>query len=574
MKALIFTPAVFSLVFLFSTDAAKAQTLPTRFSQVLVANGISDPTVMAFAPDGRIFVAQQTGQLRIIKNGTLLAQPFISLPVNSSGERGLLGIAFDPNFNTNKYIYLYYTLASAANNRISRFTANGDIVVAGSERVVLELDPLSSANNHNGGTMQFGPDGKLYVGVGDNADAVNAQIFDTYHGKILRINADGSVPAGNPFTTGSAQQQRLWSYGLRNPFTIAFQPGTGKLLVNDVGGSTWEEINDATANGQNFGWPYSEGGGSSYSNPLYEYGHGTSIGTGCAITGGSFFNPSSTPYPTTYFGKYFFLDYCGNWIDMLTLSGGLATRSNFASNIAGSPVSLVTGTDGNLYFLSRDNSAVYKITYTSSSAPVITNQPQSLTVAQGNTATFKVSVTGGLPFSYQWRKDSANISGATSSSYTISSVSAASAGTYSVVISNAFGNVTSKNATLTVTSPNKPPVATITTPVTGATYAGGTVINFSGTATDPENGALAANAYKWFVTFHHGTHTHPGPTAVTGGATGSFTIPTTGETATDVFYRLYLVVTDPQGAKDTVYKDIRPRTSFITLYTNPQGLNI
>ncbi len=221
----------------------------------------------------------------------MLAQPFISLSVSSSGERGLLGIAFDPNFKSNKYIYLYYTLSSGTNNRISRFTANGDGVVAGSERVILNLDPLSSATNHNGGNMQFGPDGKLYVGVGDNADAVNAQIFDTYHGKILRINADGSVPAGNPFTGGSAQQQRVWAYGLRNPYTIAFQPGTGKLLVNDVGGSTWEEINDATAGGKNFGWPYSEGGGSSYSNPLYAYGHGLSIGTGCAITGGTFFNP-------------------------------------------------------------------------------------------------------------------------------------------------------------------------------------------------------------------------------------------------------------------------------------------
>ncbi len=235
---------------------------------------------------------------------------------------------------------------------------------------------------------------------------------------------------------------------------------------------------------------------------------------------------------------------------------------------------MVTGTDGNLYFLSRDNSAVYKITYTGSSAPVITNQPQSLTVALGNTATFNVSVTGGAPLSYQWRKNGTNISGGTSSAYTISSVTAASAGTYSVVISNTFGNVVSKNATLTVTSPNRVPAATITTPATGSTYAGGTVINFSGTATDPENGALAANAYKWYVIFHHGTHTHPGPSAATGVTSGSFTIPNTGETATNVFYRLYLVATDPQGAKDTAYKDIRPRTSTITLNTSPQGLSI
>ena len=107
-----------------------AQVLPTGFSQVLVANGISSPTCFSFSPDGRIFVAQQNGQLRVIKNGGLLVTPFVSLSVNSSGERGLLGIAFDPNFASNSYIYLYYTLSTASNNRISRFTANGDVALA------------------------------------------------------------------------------------------------------------------------------------------------------------------------------------------------------------------------------------------------------------------------------------------------------------------------------------------------------------------------------------------------------------------------------------------------------------
>jgi glucose/arabinose dehydrogenase len=234
-------------------------------------------------------------------------------------------------------------LPSAANNRISRFTANGDVVVPGSELVLLNLDPLSSATNHNGGTMQFGPDGKLYIGVGENADAINSQNTDTYHGKLLRINPDGSVPRGNPFTTGSAQQQRIWSYGLRNPYTLSFQPGTGKLFVNDVGSSVWEEINDATVGGKNYGWPYEEGNGSQFSDPIYAYPTDLAMHRVVLLTGGTFFNPSSTSYPSSYQGKYFFLDYCSNWINMLTLNGGTPTQSNFASNIAGSPVSLVTG---------------------------------------------------------------------------------------------------------------------------------------------------------------------------------------------------------------------------------------
>ncbi len=561
---------------IFFADSASGQILPAGFSQILVANGISNPTVMAFAPDGRIFVAQQTGELRIIKNGALLAQPFISISVNSSGERGLLGIAFDPAFASNNFIYLYYTLPSAANNRISRFTANGDVAVAGSEVVVLNLDPLSSATNHNGGTMQFGPDGKLYVGVGENANSANAQNLDTYLGKLLRINSNGTVPSGNPFTSGSNQRQRVWAYGLRNPFTISFQPGTGRLFANDVGQNTWEEIDDATVSGLNFGWPNAEGNSTNtaYTNPVYTYMHGTGSNLGCAITGGTFFNPASTNYPASYAGKYFYIDYCGNWIDMLALSGSTGTRSNFASNIAGSPVSIETGPDGNLYFLSRDNSAVYKITYTSSQKPVITNQPQGITVAQGNAATFSVTATGTAPLTYQWRKNSINISGANGNSYTINAVTPANAGTYSAVVSNAAGNTTSNNATLTVTQPNQAPVATITAPAPGAVYTAGNVINFSGTASDPEDGTLAAAAFKWYVIFHHSTHTHPGPSAPSGVASGTFTIPNTGETAANVFYRLYLVVTDSKGATDTAYTDILPSTSIITFNTNPQGLQI
>jgi glucose/arabinose dehydrogenase len=323
----------------------KAQTLPEGFSQVLVANGISNPTLMSFAPDGRLFVAQQSGALRVIKNGVLLSKPFIKLTVNSSGERGLLGIAFDPAFSSNRYIYLYYTVSSASNNRISRFTASGDTVIPGSERVILNLDPLSSATNHNGGAMQFGKDGKLYIGVGDNANSANAQNLDTYHGKILRINSDGSVPAGNPYTTGSAQRQRVWELGMRNPFTLAIQPVTGKIFVNDVGQNTWEEVNDCTTGGLNYGWPLAEGlsTDSRYTNPIYTYAHGTGIGLGCSIGGGTFFNPASTNYPSSYIGRYFFLDYCGRWIDMLSLSGTSATRTNFASSIAGSPVCMATG---------------------------------------------------------------------------------------------------------------------------------------------------------------------------------------------------------------------------------------
>src|SRR6185503_9092905 len=169
--------------------AARGATLPSGFAETRVATGLSSPTAMAFAPDGRLFVAQQGGELRVIRNGALLTQPFLTVSVNSSGERGLLGVAFDPNFATNSFVYVYYTTSTTPiHNRLSRFTAsaaNPDIVASGSEVQLLNLPNLSSATNHNGGAIHFGTDGKLYIAVGENANSANAQAFTTTLGKVL-----------------------------------------------------------------------------------------------------------------------------------------------------------------------------------------------------------------------------------------------------------------------------------------------------------------------------------------------------------------------------------------------------
>ncbi len=549
--------------------------MPTGFSQVLVANGISSPTCFSFSPDGRIFVAQQNGQLRVIKNGGLLVTPFVSLSVNSSGERGLLGIAFDPNFVSNSYIYLYYTLSTASNNRISRFTANGDVALAGSELVILNLDPLSSATNHNGGTMQFGKDGKLYVGIGENANSANSQNLDTYHGKILRLNTDGTAPADNPFISSTnVKRQRVWAYGLRNPYSLSIQPVTGRIFVNDVGQNTWEEINDATTGAKNFGWPTAEGVSTNvaFTNPVYTYNHTS----GCAITGGTFFNPGSTNYPASYLGNYFFLDYCSKWMDRLDLSTSPATRSGFGTTIAGSAVNMGTGPDGNIYFLSRAASGIYKITYSApASPPTLTSQPQSQSIPAGSPVSFSVTATGSQPLFYQWRKGGANISGANSSVYSIPAVTTGDAGTYSVEVSYGPGTLfsTSNNAVLTVTQPNQKPTAAITFPAIGTTYGGGQIIQYSGNGTDPETGSIPNTSLSWFVDFHHDTHIHPAMPLTTGGS-GSFTVPTSGETATNVWFRFYLVATDPLGLKDTTFQDVFPRLSTLSFNTQPSGLKV
>jgi glucose/arabinose dehydrogenase len=446
-----------AICLLFSSGflVAAAATLPTGFVETQIASGLSSPTAMDFAPDGRLFVCLQGGNLRVVKNGALLPTPFLTLTVDSSGERGLLGVAFDPNFATNNFVYVYYTVpGSPAHNRVSRFTANGDVAMAGGEMVLLNLDNLSSATNHNGGAIHFGPDGKLYVAVGENANGANSQTLANLLGKVLRINSDGTIPADNPFFNTAGARKEIWALGLRNPFTFAFQPGTGRLFINDVGQSTWEEIDDGIA-GSNYGWPTTEGPTSnpSFRSPLFAYGHGSSSTTGCAIVGGGFYNPSVAQFPASYVGKYFFADLCTGWIRLFDPSN--STAADFASGIS-SPVDLKVTADGSLYYLSIGSAAVFKVQF-SGTAPSVTTQPSNQTVMQGQPATFMVAASGSTPLSYQWQRNQVNISGANVSSYMIAAAAFADNGAkFRCVVSNAFGSATSTEATLTVNAP--PPI--------------------------------------------------------------------------------------------------------------------
>ncbi|MEO5821257.1 MAG: PQQ-dependent sugar dehydrogenase [Vicinamibacteraceae bacterium] len=554
---------------------AGAATLPAGFTEALVASGLASPTAMQFAPDGRLFVCEQGGRLRVIKDGALLPVPFVTLTVNASGERGLLGVAFDPAFPVNHYVYVYYTATTpTVHNRISRFIASGDVAQPGSEAVILDLDNLSGATNHNGGALAFGPDGKLYAAVGENANSANAQVFTNLLGKMLRLNSDGTIPSDNPFfTTTSGRNRAIWALGLRNPFTFAFDPNGPAMFINDVGQNTWEEINDGRA-GANYGWPETEGatGDPRFVSPRSTYNHSTG---GCAITGGAFYSPLNARFPADYAGDYFFADFCGGWIRRLDPNAG-NTVTNFASVIA-SPVDMKVSDDGYLYYLARGSGAstgvVYRVDY-GAGAPAITTQPASRTVAVGASTTFSVSASGAAPLSYQWRRNGANIAGATSQDYTISSVVQADSGArFSVVVSNTSGTATSAEAVLTV-SANQAPTATIVQPAAGTTYAGGTVITYSGTGSDPENGTLPASAFTWQVDFHHDTHTHPFVAPTSGATSGSFTIPTIGETAANVWYRILLTVRDAAGLTHTTQRDVLPRTVQITLATSPVPLQL
>jgi glucose/arabinose dehydrogenase len=326
--------------------------------------GFFSATAFTQTPDGRMFVAQQGGQLRVVTAaGVLLTTPFITLTVDDVGERGLLGVAVHPNFANNGYVYLYYTTPeSGAHNRISRFTANPanpNIVSVGSELRIADLPALSSATNHNGGALHFGIDGKLYVAVGDNADGSNAPDLNDPFGKMLRFNDDGSIPSDNPFcTTPGTLRCAIWARGLRNPFTFAVRPSDGRIHINDVGGSSWEEINLGVP-GANYGWPATEGptNASGVTGPLSGYDHDDSPASGgggffdgCAITGGTFY-PAAGPFPAAYRGSYFFADFCSTFIGRVDIANGNAAYA--FGRTSGQAVGMLTGLDGALYVLTQ-----------------------------------------------------------------------------------------------------------------------------------------------------------------------------------------------------------------------------
>jgi glucose/arabinose dehydrogenase len=332
--------------------------VPNGFTQSQVASGLAGPMDMEFAPDGRLFVAEEAGKVRIVKpNGTLATFLDISSKVDIAGERGLMGVTFDPNFATNHFVYLYYTRKATAttpvHNRVVRVTASGDSAVAGSEVLVFRLNN-QSAQIHQGGALDFGNDGKLYLSTGDNATPGNAQSPGNLFGKVLRINKDGTIPTNNPFyATASGNNRAIWALGLRNPFKFAIKPGTSTIFINDVGEDTWEEINQGAA-GANYGWPIYEGPESDakYIPPIFAYGHGSTNTTGCSITGGAFYNPATVQFPSGYVGDYFFADFCNGWIRRYDPATDKAM--GFATGL-GSIVDLDVNKDGSLYYLSRGN---------------------------------------------------------------------------------------------------------------------------------------------------------------------------------------------------------------------------
>ncbi|MBC8135489.1 MAG: PQQ-dependent sugar dehydrogenase, partial [Fibrella sp.] len=338
---------------------------PAGFTREVAVNGLTLPVAMAFAPDGRLFVTEKSGTVRVIKDGSLLPAPFVTIAVSTVNDHGLAGITLDPDFAANGYVYVYYTaLTPTVHSRVSRFTASGDTAVPGSETVLFELDDVAP-NFHQGGGIRFGADRKLYISTGDNSVPTNSQSLENLKGKLLRINADGSIPDNNPFDTAASGRGRaIWARGLRNPFTFAVQPGTGRIFINDPGDHRFEEVNEGRA-GANYGWPLAEGPSTDpgFQTPTFSYAHRSDAEVSSSIAGGTFYNPVQVQYPAEYVGKYFFSDFITGEIRMADPAQGSGSNiSIFASDVK-NPVALEVSPDGYLYCIAHYRGEILRYNY-------------------------------------------------------------------------------------------------------------------------------------------------------------------------------------------------------------------
>ncbi len=341
-----------------------------------VASGLSNPLYLTSPPnDSRLFVVEQPGRIRILKSGQLLPQPFLDITsrVSSTGERGLLSVAFHPGYATNGFFYVNFT-DLAGNTRVERFrvSANPDVADASSSKLILAVtQPFA---NHNGGLNLFGPDGMLYIGLGDGGNAGdpqgNGQKLSTLLGKILRLDVDNgdpyAIPAGNPFVGQSGARAEIWAYGLRNPWRFAFDRVTGLFYVADVGQAAIEEIDvvQASRTAVNYGWNVMEGTSCFFSAtcsstglelPALEFTH---AGGACSVTGGFAYRGAAVPELA---GHYFYSDYCAGFLRSFLYANGVATdRRTWDVGTIGSVTSFGEDTSGEIYVIVQEG-RIYRI---------------------------------------------------------------------------------------------------------------------------------------------------------------------------------------------------------------------
>jgi len=565
-----------------AASAGQAANLPEGFIEQVILENI-DPVSLAITPDGRVLVAEKNGVIKVIYEGVLQPDPFLQVNADNYNERGLQNIILDPDFDFNNYLYVFYTTTSGY-NRVSRFTASGNFALPGSELVLFESDHINNGSIHNGGAMAINA-GKLYIAVGEVGYAANSGNMNNTLGKIMRINLDGSIPEDNPYyNTLSGSNKAIYAYGFRNPFSMDVHPVTGQILVNDVGGGEYEEVN-LLKPGRNYGWPAIEGypqhsqtEPEDHERPLYAYKHDQGR---CAIVGAAFYTPSELhTFPEEYWGKYFFADYCSG--ELLYLDPADGSVQTFGTNF-NRFVALRVTNDGQLYYLQRagigdgsvgDNTStnqgsLVRISYNGSGAPFISRQPQNQIVAVGENAEFVVFGAGKAPLHFEWKMNGVVVGGDSSRLVINNTDLSMNNASITVTISNETESITSIPATLTVVN-NTRPVPHIEIPTGIDTYTAGSIIHIKGSASDAEDGELDNTQLVWSIDFHHDTHTHPAMLPASGNEL-TYEIPRIGETSDNVWYRVYLKATDSRGFSQTTHVDVFPEKSTFNITTIPTG---
>lgn len=653
---------------------AAAVILPAGFQEQVVFTGLTQPTNLEFAPDGRIFVAEKRGVVKVFDN---LADPTptvfadLSTNVHNQWDRGLLGLALAPNFPADPWVYVLYTydappgqtapvwndFCANANDgtcvvtgRLSRLQANGN-TMTGPEQVLIH-DWCQQYPSHSIGDLHFGADGALYVTGGDGASfsatdygqlsnpvnpcgdppggamspptaeggALRSQDVRTtadptgLDGAVLRLDpATGAAMPGNPLS-GSADlnARRIVAHGLRNPFRFTVRPGTNEIWVSDVGWNTWEEIDrvvDPVAGVTNFGWPCYEGVGrmSSYDNanldlceslyagggetaPYFTYNHANKVVAnelcptgGSSVTGSAFYPTSGGSYPAAYSGALFFADYSRNciWAMKPTGPGGLPSPTNIETfgSSASAPTDLAIGPGGELYYTDLGGGTVRRIRYFPANQPpvaVAVGSPTSgaapLTVNFDGTGSTDADPADQGRLQYRWDfTDDGTVDATTPTATFVYN----SGGVYTARLTVVDTLGATGTTTVTITAGSTQPTAFIDTPAAGLTWAVGDTVNFSGHATDPEQGSLPASALFWQLRLQHcftitNCHTHI-LQEWSGVASGSFAAP---DHEYPAYLELALTATDAEGLTNTLVRRLDPKTVVLTFTTVPTGLQL